>query len=61
MTALESQRADEDLPPLVRPGDEGISLLAVATVLLANRWKIITLGVSLAIVLVVVGLIVPRH
>jgi uncharacterized protein involved in exopolysaccharide biosynthesis len=61
MSPMETGRRREPLPPIVRPGDEDISLLAAINVLLANRWKIIMLGVTLAAVLVGIGLIRPRQ
>jgi uncharacterized protein involved in exopolysaccharide biosynthesis len=61
MSAMETGRLRDPLPPIVRPGDEEISLLAAINVLLANRWKIISLGVIVAAVLVGVALVRPRQ
>jgi uncharacterized protein involved in exopolysaccharide biosynthesis len=61
MSPIETGRLREPLPPIVRPDDEDISLLAAINVLLANRWKIIMLGVAVAAVLVGIGLIRPRQ
>ena len=61
MSPIETDRLRDPLPPIVRPGDEEISLLAAINVLLANRWKIIMLGVTLAAALVAIGLARPRH
>ena len=62
MSPIETgRRLDQPLPPIVRPGDDDISLLATINVLLANRWKIIMLGVTFAAVLVALGLVRPRQ
>jgi len=61
MSPIETGRRLDPLPPIVRPGDDDISLLAAINVMLANRWKIIMLGVALAGLLVAIGLVRPRQ
>jgi len=61
MSAMETGRLRDTLPPIVRPGDEDISLLAAINVLLANRWRIISLGLVVAVVLVGIGFVRPRQ
>lgn len=61
MKPPEVRRAHDTLPPIVRPDDDDISLLAVINVLLAHRWRIIMVGVLLATVLVAIGLLQRRH